>query len=200
MSELSSAAAAGAKIGGSAGAGNRIGGFSEFAIEVYNSSATVIEGNFIGLDVPGVRALGGQVGIVGVGLRESTDSNLTIRSNKIAGVRAGIAIVGNKVTGATVTDNVVGLRFDGSGTLPTGVDASYAKFGIRVDGSPNVQVLRNFVTGADMNLLIAGNHNWITFHARTRMAMACATLRRKFCSIPRKIPPRRTTNFPMSAE
>ena len=146
----------GTKIGGTVGAGNRIGGFSEFAIEVFGSSDTVIEGNFIGLDVPGVRALGGAVGIVVVGINEFSDSKPTIRSNRVAGVRAGIAIVGDKVTGATVTDNVVGPRFDGSGTLPTGVDANYAKFGIRVDGAPNVQVLRNIVTGADMNLVVAG--------------------------------------------
>lgn len=149
----------GVGVWGGAGAtvgGNYIGGLSDFAVQVAASRDTIVEGNFIGLDVRGTRGLGGEIGIVGAGPTGSGVSNLIIRSNRLSGVRAGIVIVGSKVTGAQVIDNVVGLSFDGSGALPSGVDANYTKFGIRVDGAPNVQVLRNFVTGADINLMISG--------------------------------------------
>lgn len=144
------------RIGGGSGEGNYIAGISEFAVFVNDCQDTLVEGNYVGLDVRGIGALGGEVGIIGVSTSDSALANLIIRSNRVAGVRAGIVILGNKTTGTRVTDNVVGTRFDGSGALPAGVDADHARFGIRVDGSPNVQVLRNIVSGADMNLLIAG--------------------------------------------
>jgi titin len=176
-------AGTGNRIGGTApGAGNLISGNLSFGIiDVGASPDNLIQGNFVGTDVTGTRALGNDVGI------ELFSSGTVVAGNLVAGNRGdGIELAGSRFL---VQGNAIGTDF--SGALPLGnrgngihasgwgnliggtaagagnVIAFNGRDGVRINGgtfgSSDNAILRNRIFGHDnglgIELVNGGNHN-----------------------------------------
>jgi len=122
-------------------------------VQASRSSGTIIQGNRIGLDVDG-KATAGTVGVLVFGEPNLPSSDVHIIDNKIAGFEVGILVVLKDTTGTRIAGNRVGLTFDCPGGFPFGHSPS--KYGIRVDGAPDVVIADNTVAGHTYNILVAG--------------------------------------------
>jgi hypothetical protein len=136
-------------LGGTgAGAGNVISGNTGPGVAVYGDSGNLVEGNWIGTDVTGTRALGNSVGVaVGFGASNNTVGGTAagagnlISGNRTAGVQVGSD--GNVVLG-----NLIGT--DLTGTLPLGNQT-----GVTVSGANNTVG----GTAAGAGNTVSGNRN-----------------------------------------
>ena len=126
-------------IGGSAaGAGNVISGNIGSGIEISGGSGLVIQGNIIGPDVTGTKALGN-----GMGINDSGAVNVTIggsnpgEGNLVSGNKGYGMYLYNGASATTVFGNLIGT--DVTGTLPlgniTGIASSNSNAGIQIGGT-----------------------------------------------------------------
>jgi hypothetical protein len=126
-------------IGGSAaGARNVISGNIGSAIEISYGSGIVIQGNIIGPDVTGTKALGN-----GMGINDSGAVNVTIggsgpgEGNLVSGNNGYGMYLYNGASDTTVFGNLIGT--DVTGTLPlpniTGVASSNSNAGLQIGGT-----------------------------------------------------------------
>jgi len=128
-----------ATIGGSAaGARNVISGNLGSAVEISYGSGVVIQGNFIGTDITGTKALGN-----GMGINDSGGTNVAIggsspgEGNLVSGNNGYGMYLYNGAADTTVFGNLIGT--DVTGTLPlpniTGFASSNSNAGIQVGGT-----------------------------------------------------------------
>ncbi len=123
------------------------------------NSNTLIETNRIGLDRAGRATRGTALSCVVISAEDDGPavSGTMIRGNQIAGCAQNVLAVGQNVTGSSVVDNVIGLAFDGSSSLPTGAGRDFAQAGVRVDGAPETTIEGNRIAGHQRDLLLAGS-------------------------------------------
>ncbi|MCH6256301.1 right-handed parallel beta-helix repeat-containing protein [Puniceicoccaceae bacterium K14] len=160
----------------SSGNTNQIGGpGSQFNYIIAETGVTVIPeensgeisnleitGNRIGLDSTGKEANECSIGIIILGFSTTPVSNAKIISNKIGGISLTslmVAAVDNGVTGLLVQGNDVGLSFDGSGTLPSGLGEGGQLYGIRLDAVSDATINNNNIAGHVWNVLVSGIQN-----------------------------------------
>ena len=146
-------------VGGDGTQGNRIAcETSVSAGGVHKITELDILGNRIGLDAAGVNAGGGSYGIALFGAKENELTGVKIAKNKIAGSFFNVLGFGGDggLSDVDIEDNEIGLRFDGSGKLPSGAAESHL-YGIRLDAVSKANLRRNVVTGHAWNILVAGN-------------------------------------------
>ena len=138
--------------------GNTIGGISAVANNIVSGSAgpniqvrgktsgtvtvaaanNLFQGNFVGTDLPGVKAVTTTTGGGGIVLRDGTTGNTVggissgLARNLVAGnIGAGVSIIGAGTTGNLLQGNVIGVQLDGVTALAnTGA-------GVFVDGATN---------------------------------------------------------------
>jgi titin len=144
-------------VGGTtAAARNVISANTDYGIDIDNStSSNLVEGNYIGTDVSGAKALGN--GDSGVMIENGSDSNViggtasgagnTISGNTLRGVRIDTGSEKNVVEG-----NMIGTDF--SGTKPLGNGDS----GVLITGGSDNNVVGG-TTAAALNV-ISANHNY----------------------------------------
>lgn len=140
-------------IGGTVpGAGNLISGNTGAGIQINNSGRNiVIQGNFIGTDFSGTRALGNAIGVeIAFGPDNIIGGTMPAARNVISGNRgAGVLInsAGNLVQGNTIGTDV-------SGTEPLGNQGS----GVQVQAGATNNTIGDTTPGAGN--LISGNRGW----------------------------------------
>ncbi|HET9767355.1 MAG TPA: right-handed parallel beta-helix repeat-containing protein, partial [Thermoanaerobaculia bacterium] len=125
-------------IGGAGAERNVINGNGGSGVFVTGNS-NVITGNRIGTDANG----NGDVGNASNGVTISNGTSNQVTSNIIGGNNAaGVAITGAAAAGNTVTNNFIGLRGDGAGTVGNSVN------GVLVNGAgANTIGLSNVISG-----------------------------------------------------
>ncbi|HWE35205.1 MAG TPA: right-handed parallel beta-helix repeat-containing protein [Isosphaeraceae bacterium] len=140
--------------GAAAGAGNVVSGNAQDGIFLAESTifADVVQGNIVGLDKSGAKALGN--GGFGVVVRESSSNTIggpAQGAGNVIGANAlaGIAIIGKGASGNVVQGNVVGANRAGT-----------SAFGNRGDGVSIQGASGNLIGGA-----AAGQGNVIAFNA-----------------------------------
>ena len=126
--------------------GNGTPGNTGVGVYIYNNSlANVLQGNFIGTNADGSRAITGSA--IGV-LINSVSANV-VQSNVISGNRViGIEIFGASASGNRVEDNLIGTNAAGIAAIPNGAD------GIFINNAPG-----NTIGGttASQGNVISGN-------------------------------------------
>ncbi len=115
-------------IGGtSVGAGNLISGNNANGVEINDSSSTLVEGNLIGLDQTGTRAIGNHG--AGVLIDDGSVSNsigapVAGGRNFISGNAEGVMVTGSSTMGTVVAGNLIGTNIEGTaavGNLTAGI-------------------------------------------------------------------------------
>jgi hypothetical protein len=144
--------AGGTLVGGTAdGAGNLIAGNSSDGIAVLRATSTVIQGNLIGTDVTGARALGNQ--------GNGVDVQLSSLNTVIGGTApaAGNVIAASRYVGVRLIDDVNGSVIQGNyiGTDATGTRALPNQAGIVLDTRCGHNTIGGTAAGAGN--LISGN-------------------------------------------
>jgi titin len=157
-------------VGGTAaGAGNLISGNSDNGIVIYGQGASgnTVQGNYIGTDVSGTRALGniGYGIFIGSAAVDNTVGGLTPGTrNLISGnSEHGIGIFDDGTTGNVVQGNYIGT--DASGTLPLGNSRSGIALG---------DALNNTVGGTAVNagnIIAFNNESGIVFYNNSENAI-----------------------------
>jgi parallel beta-helix repeat protein len=151
-------------IGGTvAGAGNLISGNPAGGVEIFSGGGNVIQGNYLGTDASGTRALPNFAGIF--------DGNLGSGSNTIGGTvpGAGNLISGNQVYGILLSSggNTVQGNFIGTNAIGTAPVANAGVGAVVLNGSGNLiggtaVGAGNLVSGNLMaGLLVSGSRNII---------------------------------------
>jgi CSLREA domain-containing protein len=112
-------ATSGTLFGGSApGAGNVVSGSGGWGVVAYGTSI-VVQGNFIGTDITGMKALSNEVGLAIGGTGNLIGGAEAGARNLISGNRrGGIELIDS--SGTIVRRNLVGTQVDGVGLLPNG--------------------------------------------------------------------------------
>jgi RHS repeat-associated protein len=150
-------------IGGAvAGAGNLISGNEQSGLDLANSSGNVVQGNFIGTDVTGMRALGNTTpGTQGQGVSSAGSNNLVggtnaAARNVISGNNdAGITLFGTTTSSNLIQGNYIGVAADGTtalGNFNRGVQllgANYNTIGGAASGAGNVVANNGRTTAAE---------------------------------------------------
>jgi hypothetical protein len=143
-------------IGGTAtGAGNTISGNSYDGVDIYLASGVLVQGNDIGTDATGAKALGNSWGVI-----DNSANNNTIGGTTTG---AGNVISGNSNDGIYVS-NASGVLMQGNdiGTDATGANAVANNYGVIVESSNNtvggtVSGARNVISGNSiMGVWISG--------------------------------------------
>lgn len=120
-------------------------------------SSLTIAANRIGLDGTGTAAANGFAGILLAGIQEASLTDVTVSDNQLAGHLFNLLLVGQDgLSDVTIQNNDIGLAFDGSGNLPTGLEEGQQGYGIRLDGASDVSVSGNMVAGHTWNILASG--------------------------------------------
>src|SRR5579884_876369 len=134
-------------IGGTVlGARNVISANTSYGVYIDGSSGVVVQGNYIGTDVSGSKALGNSIGIYALG-----------SSNSIGGTSttAGNVISGNSNDGVRIASVALQLQGNLIGTDATGANALGNSIGVEVVSSNNT--IGGTATGAGN--VISGNSN-----------------------------------------
>ena len=132
-------------VGGTtASATNVIGANDGFGVQLHDAGATgnVISGDWIGVDISGLKALGnGEAGVFVDNVRGNTVGGASAAFNVIGfNSSEGIFVDGPLATGTEVANNYVGVGADGVTAAPSTVD------GIVVQGTAGVDIAFNFVS------------------------------------------------------
>lgn len=145
-------------IGGTArGAGNVISGNLADALVISNAGSTVIQGNFIGTDITGTKALGNTAGGSGIVINDST-ANRTIVGGPAPGARNIISnnawgILGSNHSGDVIQGNYIGTDITGAADFGNLNDGIFLRgTGVLVGG-----------TGPGEGNLISGNNRFGIF-------------------------------------
>lgn len=155
------------QIGGTApGAGNVISGNRGPGLDLYSSSGTRVEGNFIGTDVSGKIALGnGSMGGYGVGINMQNTTTAIIGGTNVAArniisgmSRHGIRLLGS-ATGNSILGNYIGTDSSGTEPIPNG------DHGVFIEGGSN-----NVIGGLD-----PGAANIIAYNGGDGVSVGTAT-------------------------
>src|SRR5207302_3077338 len=134
----------GTLIGGTQpGAGNLISGNTASGVQIHGSGATV-QGNFIGTDVTGTKAIGNGFrvfpGILIYGDGNTIGGTAPEARNVISGnIFEGVSVVGSSATGNLVQGNFIGTQADATSSLGNG------RSGVVIDDSAS----NNVIGGAD---------------------------------------------------
>ena len=152
---LSAAAGAGNVIGGAtAGAANVIAGNAGDGVRVGESSGTVIEGNRIGTDRSGTRAVPNLLnGVLFTGATDSAVRGNTIAHNRQHGVHVAVG-TRNRIEANSIRDNGgmgINLEWDGSVTANDSADADGG-----ANGRQNFPVLASAALSSTGLALVAG--------------------------------------------
>jgi len=125
-------------------------------------SNTTIEGNEIGLTQSGTTTLDNDICLKVGSSRlyaptdSSTITNTLVMDNQIAGCRDSILVIGDAVSGTRIVANQIGLRFDGSGQLPS-ARVSNPVNGVLVGASPDTLIDQNQIVGHVANITLIGS-------------------------------------------
>lgn len=121
-----------------------------------------ISGNRIGLDGTGMTAHDGRGASIWVLATPAFPiGNLRIEDNKIAGGSPEIWLAGGGVTGASITNNQIGLAFDSPGDLPNFVSVENKDMGIRLDKASDTTISGNTVVGHRFNVIVSGEIQYV---------------------------------------
>ena len=132
-------------VGGTTNAAtNVIGANNGFGVQLHDAGSTgnVVSGNWIGVDISGLKALGnGEAGVFVQNVPNNTIGGAAGAYNVIGfNSNEGIFVAGAAATGTRVANNYVGLGADGVTAAPNTVD------GIVIQGTPGVDIAYNFVS------------------------------------------------------
>lgn len=125
---------------------NIISGHLIFGVRLRQCSQVLVQGNFIGTDITGTKALGN--GNSGIEFDDSITAigftvGSTVLGNLISGNRNGIRLGDNLVSGAilnTIQNNLIGTDFTGNNPLPN------TRFGLVLDDQQNT-ITGNTISG-----------------------------------------------------
>src|SRR5262249_44249034 len=120
--------ASGNVVGGQDGHGNVISGNQNFGISLLEASENVVEGNLIGTDPTGARAIGNVAGILVRGSLGDAANNRIVENVISGNAFSGVEIVIHRSTGTIVQGNFIGVAADGITPLGNG------EFGLRIGG------------------------------------------------------------------
>ena len=146
-------------VGGPGNAANLIAGDSGIIVSGDSAMSGIeITGNRIGLTGAGDRSSGGFLGIGLIGSELGPVSDIKITGNKIAGHRVNVLLLGtiNALRDVDILDNEIGLRFDGSTSLPAGLSNGVHEYGVRIEGATDVELSDNVIAGHTWNVLLSG--------------------------------------------
>ncbi len=108
-------------IGGtSLGAGNLISGNDSSGVEINDSTGTLVQGNLIGLDQTGTRAIGntGAGVLIDNGSISSTVGGVVAGArNFISGNAEGVMVTGSSTAGTLVAGNLIGTNIEGTAAV-----------------------------------------------------------------------------------
>jgi hypothetical protein len=138
-------------VGGTAsGAGNVISGNVSYGLDVFASTGTVIQGNYIGTNATGTLAIANSIGVTISGSNNLIGGPAAGARNVISGnLGDGIYIQGPSTTGIVVQGNRIGT--DGTGTLALG----NGRNGVTVIGGAHDNTIGGTAAGAGN--VISGN-------------------------------------------
>ncbi len=153
------------RIGGAGDLGNSIvAAGAVFASGKDSMSALTIEGNRIGLDGAGTTKpaiIESERSAISISpLEDALYTSFEVRDNYMAGHAFGIFLTGLNLQGPVVSGNIIGLTFDGSDSIPVGVERYDQNFGIRIDGAPDAQITGNTIAGHQRNIIISGQEQF----------------------------------------
>jgi hypothetical protein len=150
--------ASGNTVGGTtAGARNVISGNLADGILVISASGSLVEGNYIGTDATGNRALPNQIGVAIFSANNTIGGTEPGAGNVISGNGTGITMIGG-VTNNTIQGNRIGT--DATGTHSLGNDT-----GILLDSGANQNLIGG--TTPDARNVISGNASYGIFLANS---------------------------------
>jgi titin len=137
-------------IGGTApGAGNLISGNTGAGVFLRFAQADQVEGNYIGTDFTGTKALGNQTGVMITGSRNVVGGTTAGAGNLISGNGgAGVEMGGQGVTGNQVQGNQIGTDVSGTQALGNAV-------GVQLDAGASADTIGG--TAAGSSNTISGN-------------------------------------------
>lgn len=131
--------------------GNTV-GVTELGIGVATAATgTVIEGNTIGVTEDGSASLGDLVAAIVVNA-----PGAQVTGNVVQGTSVGVELLRAAASNATVTDNVIGLRSDGTAAF---ADQGY---GIRSDGAPGATITGNRISSELAGIVLTGSDQTTT--------------------------------------
>jgi hypothetical protein len=123
-----------------------------------------VEGNSIGLDGSGTTPSNGDFGIIFGAGPTPEFKKIEVLNNKIAGHYLNVlGISGGGLKEAIIKNNDIGLAFNGSGQLPSGLENEKHQYGLRIDGPAKVNLSDNVVAGHAYNLLLSGIVNFFVY-------------------------------------
>ncbi len=126
-----------------------------FGVQIRDPGATgnVVAGDWIGVDLTGLKALGnGEAGVFVDNVPGNTIGGSSGAYNVIGfNSNAGITVAGAGAAGTVIANNYVGLAVDGVTAAPNTID------GVDVQGTPGVDIAFNFISeNADQGIHLMG--------------------------------------------